>query len=103
MASLFGSTSDMVIQPVVENGTELLLAIDEKGLYFTTAKYVDSNLADPNRYTAARANMAERLAALNLDAAALTEANKDKIKKAGEGADKKKINPLKASKRAMRG
>ncbi len=102
MASLFGTTSDMVIQPVTENGVELLLAIDEKGLYFTTAKYVDSNLADPNRYTG-RVNLTERLAALDLDAAALAEANKDKIKKAGEGADKKKINPLKASKRAMRG
>ncbi len=103
MASLFGSTSDMVIQPIVENGSEYLLAIDEKGLYITTAKYVDSNLADPNRYTGARATVAQRLAALELDAAALTEANKGKVKKAGDGEAKKKINPLKASKRAMRG
>ncbi len=103
MASLFGSTSDMVIQPIVENGSEYLLAIDEKGLYITTAKYVDSNLADPNRYTGARATVARRLAALELDAAALAEANKSKVKKAGDGEAKKKINPLKASKRAMRG
>ncbi len=103
MASLFGSSSDMIIQPVVENGTEYLLAIDEKGLYLTTAKYVDSNMADPNRYAGARATVQQRLAALELDAAALHEANKGKIKKLGEGEARKKINPLKASKRAMRG
>ena len=64
MPSLFGSTSDMVIQPVQENGSEFLLAIDEKGLYLTTSKYVDSSLADPNRYTQARASVTARLTAL---------------------------------------
>ncbi len=103
MASLFGSSSDMIIQPVVENGVEMLLAIDEKGLYLTTTKYVDKNLADPNRYTGARANIQARLAALDIDAAAVAAANQDKVKKFGEGEAKKKVNPLKASKRAMRG
>ena len=103
MASLFGSSSDMIIQPVVENGVELLLAIDEKGLYLTTTQYVDKHLADPNRYTGARTNIQARLAALNIDAAAVAAANQDKVKKLGEGEMKKKVNPLKASKRAMRG
>ncbi len=103
MPSLFGSTSDMVIQPVQENGSEFLLAIDEKGLYLTTSKYVDSSLADPNRYTQARASVTARLTALGLDAAALAAANAGRVKKFGEGEAKKKVNPLKASKRAMRG
>ncbi len=103
MASLFGSSSDMVIEPVAENGSEFLLAIDEKGLYLTTARYVDSNMADPNRYTGARTNMAARLSALGIDVAAVTAANQHRVKKFGEGEIKKKVNPLKASKRAMRG
>ena len=103
MASLFGSSSDMVIQSVSENGCEYLLAIDEKGLYLTTSRYVDTNMADPNRYTGARVGMDKRLAALGLDAAALTSANQHRVKKLGEGEMKKKVNPLKASKRAMRG
>lgn len=103
MASLFGSSSDMVIQPVAENGCEFLLAIDEKGLYLTTSKYVDTNMADPNRYTGARVGMDRRLAALGLDAASIAAANQHRVKKFGEGEIKKKVNPLKASKRAMRG
>lgn len=46
MVNRFGSTSDMVIQSVEENGAQYLLAIDEKGLYLTSQKYLDSSLAD---------------------------------------------------------
>ena len=45
MVNRFGSTSDMVIQGVEENGAQYLLAIDEKGLYLTSQKYLDSSLA----------------------------------------------------------
>ncbi|MDD6088471.1 MAG: hypothetical protein PUB69_04090 [Desulfovibrionaceae bacterium] len=97
MYSRFGTTSDMVIQTVEEAGQELLLAIDDKGLYLTTSKYLDKTSADPSRYTGARANVAERLTALGLDPVALFNDNKDKIQRAS--ADAKKVNPLKASKR----
>lgn len=102
MVNRFASTEDMVIQSVEENGAQFFLAIDEKGLYLTTEKYLNSNLADPNRFSSARANMSERLAALQLDATALAEANQHRVKKIGEGEAKKKVNPLKASKRGMK-
>lgn len=102
MVNRFASTEDMVIQSVEENGVQFFLAIDEKGLYLTTPKYLGNNLADPNRFSSARANMSARLAALHLDAAALTVANQHRVKKTGEGEAKKKINPLKASKRGMK-
>lgn len=102
MVNRFGSTSDMVIQGVEENGAQYLLAIDEKGLYLTSQKYLDSSLADPNRYSSARVGMSSRLEALQLDTAALTSANQHRVKKIGEGDAKKKINPLKASKRGMK-
>ena len=103
MVNRFGSTSDMVIQPVEENGAQYFLAIDEKGLYLTTDRYLDRNLADPNRYTAARAGIPARLAALSLDAAELAAAHQHLEKKAAESDGKKKVNPLKASKRGMKG
>ncbi len=102
MISRFGSTSAMVVQQVEEGGKTYFLAIDEKGLYLTTARYLDRNLADPHRFTAARANTAARLAALRLDAAALTAAHQHLVRKAGEGEPRKKINPLKASKRGVK-
>lgn len=102
MVNRFASTEDMVIQSVEENGVQLFLAIDEKGLYLTTPKYLNSNLADPNRFSSARADMAARLAALHLDATALAAANQHRVKKIGQGEAKKKINPLKASKRGMK-
>ena len=37
MYNRFGTDADMVIQPVQENGQELLLAIDDKGLYLTSS------------------------------------------------------------------
>ena len=51
MDNRFGTTSGMVIQTVMENGQALCLAIDERGLYLTSARYLDKNLADPHRYS----------------------------------------------------
>ena len=103
MYNRFGTDADMVIQPFVENGQEFLLAIDDKGLYLTTNVYVGKGKADPNRYTGARANVVERVKALGLDPAQLVADNQSKVRKPGEGAEKKKVNPLKASKRSMKG
>ena len=103
MHNRFGSRSDMVIQRVEENGQTFILAIDEKGLYLTTERYLDRNLADPHRYAGLRAGVPARLAALGLDAPGLREAHQHKVKMIGEGEPKKKINPLKASKRRMKG
>mgnify|MGYP001128980513 CR=1 FL=1 len=55
MDNRFGTTSGMVIQTVMENGQEFCLAIDERGLYLTSANYLDKNLADPHRYSGSRA------------------------------------------------
>ena len=101
MQNRFGTTSDMIIQTVEENGVPYCLAIDEKGLYLTTSDRLDKMLADPNRYTGSRRTASSRLAALGLDPAALAGANQHLIKK-DFGEPAKKINPLKASKRAMR-
>ncbi|MDM8214748.1 hypothetical protein QUW15_01005 [Desulfovibrio piger] len=104
MISRFGSSSEMVIRQVEENGVTYALAIDEKGLYLTSDRYLDRNIADPHRYaTAGRADMPARLAALQLDYAALTAAHQHRVKKLGEGEVRKKVNPLKASKRSMKG
>ena len=40
MANRFGTSSDMIIQPIEENGVGRLLAIDAKGLYITDERYV---------------------------------------------------------------
>ncbi len=103
MINRFGSTSDMVIQNVQENGRIYVLAIDEKGLYLTTPDYLDRNRADPNRYTSSRSTVASRLSALEIDPVALAAAHQHMIRKPGEGETKKKVNPLKASKRSMKG
>ena len=66
MDNRFGTTSGMVIQTVMENGQELCLAIDERGLYLTSARYLDKNLADPHRYSGSRATTKARLLALDL-------------------------------------
>ena len=78
------------------------LAIDEKGLYLTSPAYVDRPLADPNRYAGNRKDVAARLNALSLDADSLLEQNRHRIPKI-TGESKKKVNPLKASKRSMKG
>ena len=60
MDNRFGTTSGMVIQTVMENGQEFCLAIDERGLYLTSARYLDKNLADPHRYSGSRATTKRR-------------------------------------------
>ena len=102
MFSRFGTSSDMVIQPLEEQGDSHLLAIDAKGLYFTTRNRVDTGLADPNRYAANRADVTSRLQALGLSVEALVSANKHRIQTAAD-APVHKVNPLKASKRKGRG
>ena len=59
-------------------------------------------LADPNRYAGNRKDVAARLNALSLDADSLLEQNRHRIPKI-TGESKKKVNPLKASKRSMKG
>ena len=91
-----------VIQTVMENGQEFCLAIDERGLYLTSARYLDRNLADPHRYSGSRATTRARLLALDLDPVRLAEANTHRIPVYTDEA-KKKINPIKASKRGLKG
>ena len=100
MPNRFGTTSDMIIQTVTENDSTYLLGIDERGLYLTTGNWLDRQLADPNRYASARQNVTARLQALGLDPVMLVEQNSHLVKK--ESGDKKKVNPLKASKRGMK-
>ena len=101
MLNRFGTTSDMVIQTVEENGRTLHLAIDESGLYLTTKDRLDSQFADKNRQPAAREGIAERLKALGLNPEELAAANQHLIKKA-TAEPAKKVNPLKASKRGAK-
>lgn len=102
MANRFGTTSDMIIQTVDENGGTFYLAIDKKGLYLTTKERVDSPLADPNRYTGVRDGIPTRLSALGLDYTVLFGENQHLIK-ADIKENTRKVNPLKASKRASKG
>lgn len=97
MENIFGTTSDMVIQTVLENDATYYLAIDAKGVYLTTKERLDTEFADSNRYSATRNTVPSRLAALGMDPAELFEQNKHLIKV--DSGVKKKVNPLKASKR----
>ena len=101
MYNRFGTTQEMMIQTVQENGTEAVLAIDSRGLYLTTAQFVGRPIADRNRYSGVRKEMPQRLAALGLDVDALVAANQHRIQV--ETASTKKVNPLKASKRGSKG
>ena len=100
MKNRFGTTEDMVIQHLEEDGKTVCLAIDAKGVYLTTPGRLGSRLADPNRYSAARFSAASRLTALGLDPEALFSENQHLIKT--EGGDAKRVNPLKASKRGAK-
>lgn len=100
MNNRFGTSSGMVIQTVEESGKTLYLAIDTKGLYFTTQNRIDTGLADTNRYAVSRENVASRLEALGLAPETLLAENGHRIQIANAAA--KKVNPLKASKRSMR-
>ena len=101
MYNRFGTTQEMMIQTVQENGTEAVLAIDSRGLYLTTAQFVGRPIADRNRYSGVRKDVPQRLAALGLDVDALMAANQHRIQV--ETASTKKVNPLKASKRGSKG
>lgn len=102
MANRFGTTTDMVIQTVLENNSEYFLVIDKKGLYLTTAAFMDSRLADPNRYTGLRESTPTRLAALGLDYNVMFKENQHRIK-SDVKENARKVNPLKASKRQSKG
>lgn len=91
----------MIIQPIAENGKEMLLAIDARGLYITSENYIHRPIADPNRFSS-RLDIASRLEALNLDGKKIFEEHTHMIKTIHFG-QKQKVNPLKASKRAQRG
>ena len=98
MANRFGTSADMIIQPIEENGTKSLLAIDAKGLYITDERYVGNKQADPNRYSSNRNTVNPRLEALGLVPADILAENQHLVQTSG-GGDKKKLNPMKASKR----
>lgn len=95
----FGTTSDMIIQEVQEGDAAFLLAIDAKGLYFTTPDRVDTKLADLNRYAVDREVFVERLEKMGFSPYDLFEEHKGKIQQVTQTT--KKINPLKASKRGL--
>lgn len=101
MDNRFGTTSGMVIQTVMENGQEFCLAIDERGLYLTSANYLDKNLADPTAIPAAGPPPSPP-AGPRSGPRRLAEANAHRIPVYTDEA-KKKINPIKASKRGLRG
>lgn len=95
----FGTTSDMIIQEIEEDGEKFLVAIDSNGLYFTTQGRVDTGMADTNRYAADRGLFLKRLEKLGFSPVDMFEENRDKIKLVTTSS--KKLNPLKASKRGM--
>ncbi len=101
MITRFGTAKEMVLQEVAENEINLLLAIDQRGLYLTFPRYIDKNISDPNRVSA-RKVMQERIQALGIDYASLFEENKHLIPKLPKESVAK-VNPLKASKRSMKG
>ena len=102
MTNRFGTSDDMVIQNVVEAGTTYALAIDAKGLYLTTPDRLNTQLADPNRFASNRNAVGSRLAALGLDPVQLATDNSHRVQVSSDGASAKRVNPLKASKRAMK-
>lgn len=100
MENRYGTTQDMVIQEVDNNGKAQLLAIDSKGLYLTTRDRVGGKVADANRYGVPRNEINRQLESLGLDPLALFNANRHLIK-TDTAQDKggKTLNPIKASKR----
>ncbi len=90
----------MVIQEMEHEGAIRLLAIDAKGLYLTTQDKVDTGMADRNRYGVDRKETLDLLMSRGFSPVDLFEEHKDKIKTVGL-QEKKKINPLKASKRGL--
>jgi hypothetical protein len=102
MVNRFGTTSDMIIQEINDNGTTRLVAIDSNGLYLTTRDRVDNLLADVNRYGVDREETHRQLHALGLDPREIFNANKHLIKTdIFKEPATKAVNPLKASKRGL--
>lgn len=98
MFNRFGTTSDMIIQTVEEQGVPLCLAIDGQGLYLTMQSRIDSGMADNNRYAGNRQSMHARISALGLDPEHILNENKHRVQ-TKSGGTAQKVNPLKASKR----
>lgn len=102
MANSFGTTSDMIIQEINDNGITKLVAIDRSGLYLTTRDRVDRGLADVNRYGVPRETTYQRLNELGIDPHQLFEENRHLIRiEKGDSSTGKLVNPIKASKRSL--
>ncbi len=100
MITRFGTAKEMIVQPVEEDNTPYLLAIDSRGLYLTVQRYVDSNFSDPNR-NSDRKLMEQRINALGIDYKAFFDENKHLVQDLPK-EKAAKVNPLKASKRSMK-
>ncbi len=100
MITRFGTAKEMIVQPLEKDGTSYLLAIDQRGLYLTVERYVDSNLSDPNRNSDRKA-MEQRINDYGIDYKTFFEEHKHLIQ-AMPTEKAAKINPLKASKRSMK-
>ena len=102
MENRYGTTQEMIIQEVDNNGIPQLLAIDSKGLYLTTPDRVGGVVADVNRYGVSRDEIHRQLEALGLDPLAVFNANRHRIRtEAASAKTGKSVNPIKASKRRM--
>lgn len=101
MENRYGTTSDMIIQEIDNNGITQLIAIDSKGLYLTTRDRVDRMVADVNRYGVSREDMNRQLEKLGLDPFELFNTNRHRVKTETGSARGKALNPIKASKRRM--
>ena len=101
MIKRLGTSKEMILQSVEENNIPLLLAIDSRGLYLTEEKYLNKDIADPNRCAGNRISIEERLKGLGINYKETFETNKSLIQVMATEA-KKKVNPLKASKRSMK-
>ena len=99
MANRYGTTSEMIIQTIEDGDVSRLLAIDAKGLYFTSQDRVDRAVADVNRYGTSREFVRQRLEELGMDPHELFMANQHRIQMEEETSTKQKLNPIKASKR----
>ncbi len=99
MENRYGTTSDMIIQEVENNGVTQLIAIDSDGLYLTSRDRVDRMLADVNRYGVPRHEINQTLENLGIDPLQLFNANKHLIKTDTGQSKGKALNPIKASKR----
>ena len=102
MENRYGTTQDMIIQEVDNNGEIQLLAIDSKGLYLTSRERLGGMVADANRYGVPRDEINRKLKSLGLDPLTLFNANKHLIKTdTGPAKGGKSLNPIKASKRRV--